>query len=241
MPELDHSDVFHFKQFDVRHVNSAMKVGSDAVLLGAFARVGMDNEILDVGTGCGVIALMMCQKNPYANVTAVDIDRESILEAEFNFLRSPWSGSLKAVHRSVQDFSEETDDSFDHIVSNPPFFTGDKHSIFPSRTKARHTVYLDHWDFLNSIDRLLKRNGKLSVILPVPIAIEFIQKAAILHLELQRLLKLRPKPNTPHIRYVMEFSKSKTTYKEDELMMYDIDSVYTREYKSYTQDFYLDL
>jgi len=218
-----------------------MKVGSDAVILGSFVRVSLDSDILDVGTGCGVIAMMICQKNPDARVIAVDIDRESAMEAEYNFARSPWSASLKALHRSIQDFAEETDETFDHIVSNPPFFSGDKHSIFPSRTKARHTVYLDHWDFLNTCDRLLKRNGKLSVILPVPIAVEFIQKAALINLELQRLLKVRPKPNTPHNRYVMEFSKSRPDYREDELLMYDFDSNYTVQYKSYTKDFYIDL
>lgn len=217
-----------------------MKVGTDAVILGSFVRVSYDSDILDVGTGSGVIALMISQKNPGARVIGIDIDRESAMEAEYNFARSPWSASLKAIHQSVQAFAEETDESFDHIISNPPFFSGDKHSIFPSRTKARHTVYLDHWDFLNTCDKLLKRNGKLSLILPVPIALEFIQKAAIIHLELNRLLKVRPKPNNPHNRYVMEFSRSKAVYREDELLMYDLDSEYTSDYKLLTEDFYID-
>lgn len=218
-----------------------MKVGSDAVMLGAFAKVAGDETMLDIGTGCGVIALMLCQKNPLAKVTAVDIDRESVMEASYNFMRSPWPGSLKAVHSPIQQFSQETNDMFDHIVSNPPFFSGDKHSIFPSRTKARHTVYLDHWDFLNACDRVLGQHGKISVILPVLIAVEFIQKAAILKLELHRLLKVRPKPNTPHIRYLMEFSRSRGNCIEDELLMYGFDDGYTEQYKSYTKDFYIDL
>jgi tRNA1Val (adenine37-N6)-methyltransferase len=241
MLHLNDPELFEFKQFTVKHTNSTMKVGSDAVLLGAFARVYGDETLLDVGTGCGVIALMVCQKNPQAKVTAVDIDRESVMEASYNFMRSPWPGSLNAVQSPIQQFTEETTDKFDHIISNPPFFSGDKHSIFPSKTKARHTVYLDHWGFLNACDRVLGRNGKISVILPVLIAVEFIQKAAILNLELHRLLKVRPKPNTPHNRYLMEFSKTRGNCIENELLMYDFDSNYTEQYKSFTRDFYIDL
>lgn len=236
---MDNTELFRFKQFNVRHSGSTMKVGTDAVILGSFVHVSYDSDILDVGTGCGVIALMISQKNPGAKVIGIDIDRESAIEAEYNFARSPWSASLMALHQSLQSFAQETEETFDHIISNPPFFSGDKHSIFPSRTKARHTVYLDHWDFLNACEKLLKRNGKLSVILPVPIAMEFIQKAAIIHLELNRLLKVRPKPNTPHNRYVMEFSRSKTVYREDDLLMYDLDSEYTSAYRSLTEDFYI--
>ena len=111
---------FRFKQFNISHAGASMKVGTDAILLGSWTDVSNTNKILDIGTGCGIIALMLAQRSQ-AIIDAIDIDKSSIDEAAINFDNSPWKGRLRSIHSSVQDFSKKTNTKYDLIVSNPPY------------------------------------------------------------------------------------------------------------------------
>jgi len=131
---------FQFKQFTVWHDKCAMKVGTDGVLLGAWADMEQARSILDVGTGSGLIALMAAQRNLTAAITAIDIDESAIIQARENFDRSPWVNRLTAEPISLEDFAGSTDAMFDVIVSNPPYFHQSLHSPDKKRTLARHSA-----------------------------------------------------------------------------------------------------
>jgi tRNA1Val (adenine37-N6)-methyltransferase len=130
--------VFRFKQFSVNHGSSSMRVGTDAVLLGAWAQVKENETILEIGTGCGIIALMMAQKSRFSNITAIDIHTESVEEAKFNFKNSTWSERLLATKISLHELASQSNNRFSHIICNPPFFIDSTPAPVLSRHNARH-------------------------------------------------------------------------------------------------------
>ena len=132
---------FRFKRFNVAQPRSAMKVGTDGVLIGAWADVEGDSRILDLGTGSGLIALMLAQRNSEAEILALDIDEQATIQAQHNFAMSPWSKRLSVVNVNVCDYVSER--KFSHIVTNPPYFVDSLHSPDAARTAARHTSSLD--------------------------------------------------------------------------------------------------
>lgn len=159
--------VFHFKQFSVCQNKSAMKVGTDGVLLGAWVPVDGIRTILDVGTGTGLIALMLAQRQPQAAITAIDIDTVACGEATENFNASPWDHRLTVLHTSVQDFSNTSDYKFDLLVSNPPYFSRSLQAPCDRRSKARHDESLSISELLSCSRRLIHETGHLALILPV--------------------------------------------------------------------------
>ena len=215
-----------------------MKVGTDAILLGCLTEVqNSESNILDVGTGCGVIALMIAQRFSQVKIEAIDIDKFASEEANYNFGRSPWSDRVSVGNISFQDFSYEMQDPFDHIISNPPFFSGDKLSVFPSRTKSRHTVYLSHKDFVDAAFRLSHEESKLSVILPTMIEENFVQLASQRSFNLVRKISIRPKAKKSANRVVLSFSRRFDVLQTDSLIIYDSNGSYSKDYKRITSDF----
>ena len=160
-----------------------MKVGTDAVLLGAFANAtdAAPQHILDIGTGCGLIALMLAQRFPNALIDAIDLDADSILQAQDNFAASPWSSRLQAIHTPLQSHTSPT--PYQLIVSNPPYFTHSLHSPNPRRTQARHNDSLPFADLNTHTHRLISPDGTLVIILPHTEAQQF-QSIANSHLHL---------------------------------------------------------
>ncbi len=156
---------FRFKQFVVHQERCAMKVGTDGVLLGAWAMASQSPSarILDVGTGTGVVALMMAQRFPQANVTAIEIDAESATQAHENVLASPFAGRIEVKCVALQQYEDER---FDAIVCNPPFFTNALTCPDPRRTLSRHSASLTYADVVRAAGRLLRPGGTLSVIVP---------------------------------------------------------------------------
>ena len=148
------------------HHQATMKVGTDAVLLGVWADIEADKLILDAGTGSGILALMAAQRNPVATIHAIDVDEKSISEAAENFARSPWSERLVAIQADLRTYMMGQGETYDHILTNPPFF--DKHirTNDPRRNLARHADNLSHDDLLIACQRLLKPDGRLSIVLP---------------------------------------------------------------------------
>ena len=230
---------FRFRQFEVSHTQSTMKVGTDAVLLGAVADVGRDHTILDVGTGCGIIALMLAQRQPQAFITAIDLDRNSAQEAASNFRLSPWSDRLTALEISMQAYADNGEDTFDHIVSNPPFFTGDKKSVYPSRTKSRHTVYLSHEAFVQASRKLSHKFSRLSVILPLSVSSHFIQLAEIEGFNPDRIIRVRPRQDLPVNRSIISFTRQQAFTKTEEFTLYGMDGNYSEAYHALTKEFHL--
>lgn len=208
-------EYFKFKQFKVKNVSSAMKLGTDSVLLGAWAPLhDGDRRVLDIGTGTGVVALMIAQRISHqegVSIDAIDIDLPSVEEASHNFEISPWSGSLHALHTPLQEFSP--DQRYDLIVSNPPYFVDSLKAPSLRRSNTRHTDSLPHIDLISSAFRLLKEGGRLVVILPKEEGEAFVKDAELYHvgkgegmrLALRRLCKVSTVSHKPPKRYIMEF------------------------------------
>lgn len=148
------------------HHQATMKVGTDAVLLGAWASVAQAGNILDAGTGSGILALMAAQRNPSATICAIDVDGPSVAEAARNFARSPWSTRLSALQADLRSYQPSDGRLYDLILSNPPFF--DRHFLSGNirRNLARHTDTLSYEHLLEACSRLLDREGLVAIVLP---------------------------------------------------------------------------
>ena len=229
------ADSFRFKQFEVSNVLSAQKVGTDGVLLGAWTRLrATDRRILDVGTGTGVIALIMAQRAPEALITAIDIDADSIREATSNFIASPWQERLLAMEAPFQKLPG----CFDLIISNPPFFIDSLKAPDSRRSAARHTDTLSHRDLLTNAVRLLSPEGHLAVIYPVSEAETFAGEALSAGLFPERICKVSTKEGAAPKRFMMELSRERKEPLIEELSIMSCGD-YTTEYKRLTADFYL--
>ena len=157
--------MFRFKQFAIRQENAAMKVGTDGALLGAWSDVSKANNILDIGTGTAIIAMMVAQRNSTAAITAIEIDEKALIDANFNVENCPWTNRIKIIQSSLQEFTPTL--KFDSIISNPPFFENSLKSNSRSKIKARHTDSLHYSDILNFASIHLSSIGVLHLILPV--------------------------------------------------------------------------
>lgn len=212
--EKSQMEYFQFKQFKVKNVASAMKLGTDSVLLGAWLSIDeSEKRMLDVGTGTGVVALMAAQKvsgNKGVQIDAIDIDKESVEEAAHNFLISPWSDILSVKEIPLQMLKGV---KYDHIFSNPPFFVDSLKAPSARRSNTRHTDSLPFGDLIKGIITLLNVKGKFSLILPCDEGELFIKEATLAHvgtdsenrLSLARLTKVYTKMGKPCKRYLMEF------------------------------------
>lgn len=230
---------FEFKQFTVYHDRCAMKVGTDGVLLGAWTDVSSSRHILDIGTGTGLIALMLAQRCAHARITAMDIETEAIEQARNNFLISPWKDRIEAVLQDIKSFS--TSMTYDTIVSNPPYFVNSLKCPNNQRNTARHTDTLDADSLLEKVATLLSEEGRFSIILPAEQMEEVIRIALGKKLYLSRQTMVITRPGLPPKRTLMEFSKSKTTFTANNLLIELDRHVYSEDYISLTRDFYLKM
>jgi tRNA1Val (adenine37-N6)-methyltransferase len=232
---------FRFKQFSVEDDQSSMRIGTDAVLLGAWINPENRSEILDVGTGCGVIALMMAQKCNAA-ITAIDIDENSARQASGNFRNSPWNSRLNAVHCSFQEFTRLPAKSFDLVITNPPYFRNSLRSPLKTRNNARHDDQLNTQDLLTGVARILPSDGKFCLILPAADATSFQSDAKEHNLFLIRQLLVKSKPGTLPKRIAMEFAFSPPGFVvTEEIIIRCADNSFTDAYRELTMDFYMEL
>lgn len=230
--------LFRFKEFSIRQEKTPMKVGTDGVLLGAWARVEeTTHRILDIGTGTGVIALMMAQRAPWAEVVGVDID--PVDEARENGACSPWSHRVQFYQAAVQLFDAAP---FDLILSNPPFFTESLTCPDRGRTLARHAVALPFEELRDAVVRLLKAEGRFALVLPVVEAERFIRLCEG-HLRPIRRTAVRTTPRHPAKRLLVEMVHAASPQRAeecDELMIGTGEhETYTEAYRALTRDFYL--
>lgn len=195
---------FRFKQFTVHHDQCAMKIGTDAILLGAWATASAPQRILDIGTGSGVIALMLAQRFPAADVFAVEIDSAASEQAKANFADSSFRDRLTIAKSSVQDFCSDV--AFDLIVCNPPWFHDSLKPPDTQRSLARHNDSLSLHDLATAAVRLLSPGGRLSLILPLVEADAFCNLADDAGLHGYRRCQVRPTPDSEPKRQLLEFS-----------------------------------
>lgn len=233
---------FHFKQFTIQHNKSTFKVGTDGVLLGAWGSVEDAQTALDIGTGTGLIALMLAQRNSILNIEAIEISKEAAQLASSNVLASPWNDRVRVIQQNILDFATNVDKQYDCIVTNPPYFNAG--TISPKRSKqgSRHTLSFSHDNLLKVVNQLLKPSGRFALILPAIEGQQFIYKAKKDELHLNRLTQVRSKKDKVVERFLMEFGKEPGKVTENELIIqYEERNHYTPEYIDLTKDFYLKM
>lgn len=230
---------FAFKQFVIHHDRCAMKVGTDGVLLGAWTDIQHSCRILDVGTGTGLVALMLAQRCKKARILAVDIDTDAVNQAQENIERSPWKDRVEVMEQDIRVY--ETEDRFDTIVSNPPYFIDSLECPDSQRTIARHTNTLDAESLLERVAGLLSEDGRFSLILPADQTHGFIQAAVGKRLYLSRYTAVITRPGLLPKRALMEFRKTEGICKTDELVIELDRHVYSEDYIALTKDFYLKM
>ncbi len=231
--------VFSFKRFSIRDDGATMKVGTDGVLLGAWADIDNSKSILDIGTGTGIIALMMAQRTgAKTRIDAIELLKQDAIQAANNVTVSPWHEKISVIHISLQDFHPEK--KYDLIVCNPPFFSK---SLLPpdeARSSARHDSQLNSDDLIKGANKFLNSSGKLCIVLPTNESDTFILKASTRKIFLHRLTRFFTRIEKPQERSLMEFGLTPQPFKEDSLVLYESGNQWTEEYRSLTQAFYLD-
>ena len=213
-----------------------MKVGTDGVLLGAWAACDGAKRILDIGTGTGLIALMLAQRNAEAQIYAVEIDETATRRARANFDISPWAERLEVEQTAVQHYSPS--EKFDLIISNPPYFVDSLQCPDAKRTTARHMQDLTFEELDRAVCRLLAEDGKFALILPVN---EFEKYLSLTQLHLVRRCDVHPTTGAAVKRVMAEFAKSKTATLALENITIEQErrGDYTDEYRALTKEFYL--
>ncbi len=231
--------VFRFKQFAVKNDLAAMKVGTDGVLLGAWCPVDGVQRVMDVGTGCGVIALMVAQRNATAVIDAIDISSEAIDEATVNFANSPWSDRLIA--RRADFNAIDTVERYDLIVSNPPYFTNGLLPSGDARTMARHACTLTYRELIDGASRLLSEDGALALISPTDAEGLITEAATFASLPVRQVTRVIPVDGANPKRTLWLLSRHEIPYSQRCLTIAHSDGTFTSEYIALTGDFYLKM
>ncbi|MCF8234372.1 MAG: methyltransferase [Bacteroidales bacterium] len=231
---------FRFKQFEVEDSNSSMKVGTDAVLLGALAEgKGESRDMLEIGTGCGLISLMMAQRFQHLQIEAIDIDPESCNQAVENVRRSKWENRIEIRQQSLQQLARESEKQYELILSNPPFFENSLKPANPRYHLSKHSKQLTHAELLAGIEKLLKKEGAFWVILPANTSKRFRETAFIHNLFITKSIRVFPKSNKAFNRIILKIQKTALPETASELLIHNSDNTYTEEYMALTADFYL--
>lgn len=230
---------FRFKQFALSNERSAMKIGTDGVLLGGWCTVDQASRVLDAGCGTGLIALMVAQRNASAHITGIDISDDAVDEARLNIANSPFADRVTA---RCGDFLQITGgNSYDLIVSNPPFFTETLRSPDAARATARHADSLPAGELIAKSARLLSPRGILALVLPAQKDDDVEWYAALNRLYPIRKCAVYTKPGKPHSRTLWELSPAQLSLCDDSsLFIHDSTGAYSPEYVSLLKDFYLN-
>jgi tRNA1Val (adenine37-N6)-methyltransferase len=230
---------FRFKQFEVAQEGGCMPVTTDACIFGAIADIGKAKSALDIGTGTGLLSLMLAQRFPEAHFTAVDIDEASVNQAHLNFENSPWKDRLNAVKADIREW--EQGKQFDAIVCNPPFFENQLPSESEDKRRARHTVTLDFETLLQKINTLLNMDGKCWLLLPFLHTqyIENIARINALYI-IHKINILSYVESQPHVS-IFCISKNNTGSFYSDFIIYNGKGIYSNSMNAIMKYFYLDL
>ncbi|WP_158859023.1 tRNA1(Val) (adenine(37)-N6)-methyltransferase [Lunatibacter salilacus] len=232
---------FQFKQFRIEQGNSAMKVSTDAVVLGASSGSMAHNTILDIGTGTGVIALMLAQRYPEAEIFALEIDRKACVQAAENIRNSPWVNQVTVIDSSLQEY-QNRGVRFDLIVSNPPYYPNHLLSEDFRRNQALHQGTLTFLELLVGVDKLLEEDGELWVILPERQMCEFELIAKNEGFVVFKRITIKDSRQKPVLRVIQAFGKSKRTektFEANELVIKDNDGEFSAAYRNLLKDYML--
>ena len=234
---------FQFKQFAVNQDQCAMKIGTDGVLLGAWVPIDTHpNSILDIGTGTGIIALMLAQRCDAQQIDALEIDENAYEQAVDNFESSPWSDRLFCFHAGLDEFVEEPEDEYDLIVSNPPFYVEDYRSDNAQRDLARFQEAMPFEDLVEAAALLLSENGVFAVIIPFKEEENFLELAKEYELFPIKITRVKGTHETQIVRSLLAFRRYElAVLTADELVIEINRHEYTDDYIALTKDFYLKM
>lgn len=236
---------FRFKEFTIHQDKSAMKIGTDAVLLGAWCSINhYPDTVLDVGSGTGIIGLMLAQRTNAMTVDAVEIDEAAYEQTVENFEQSDWGDRLFCYNASFQEFAQELseeEDVYELIVANPPFYTDTYETENDSRNKARFTSSLSFQDLLIGVKSILAENGLFSVIIPCKEEANFVALAEEIGLFLNRVCRVKGNEKSEIVRSLLEFSFITKNIQEEQLVIEKERHQYTDAYIDLTKDFYLKM
>ena len=203
------SDFFNYQHFTIRQSHAAMKVGTDSDLLGTLAKGG--RTVLDIGTGTGIIALMLAQRFPQSTITAIEIDSNAVEDARYNFLHSPWSDKITLIHKSLQEYlATEPPSRFQAVVCNPPYFDRSLECPSQGRTRARHTSSLPFTTLINGAYTLLENDGLFSVCIPPEVLDEFTNLCLSAGFSIYATTCVKTLPSKPPKRFVLTLKKGIT-------------------------------
>ncbi|MGB0879507.1 MAG: tRNA1(Val) (adenine(37)-N6)-methyltransferase [Polaribacter sp.] len=236
---------FQFKKFVIHQDKTAMKVGTDAVLLGAWTSVNnLSNSILDIGSGTGIVSLMMAQRTDATTIDAVEVDKNSYEQTVENFEQSDWADRLYCYHTTFQEFADEIfeeKETYDVIISNPPFYTDDFKTENEARNKARFTSSLAFKELITGVVKILSKEGKFTVIIPFKEEEIFIALAKNNFLFLNKICRVQGNPSSEIKRSLLEFSFQQKQIIEENLTIETTRHQYTEAYIALTKDFYLKM
>ena len=235
--------MFTFKKFSIEQNRCAMKIGTDGVLLGAWAPLEQNPfSILDIGTGTGVIALMLAQRSAAQQIDALEIDENAYEQATDTFENSPWNDRSFCFHAGLDEFMEEPEDEYDLIVSNPPFYAEDYKTNNEQRDLARFQDALPFEDLIEAADLLLSENGILAVIIPFKEEERFMAIAKEFELYPIKITRVKGTPTTEIKRSLLAFKRYELpALDSDELIIETARHQYTPEYIELTKEFYLKM
>ncbi|WP_395053791.1 tRNA1(Val) (adenine(37)-N6)-methyltransferase [Flavobacterium sp.] len=235
--------MFSFKQFSVKQDQSAMKIGTDAVLLGAWCPI--DNNpisVLDVGAGTGILSLMIAQRSNAEQIDAIEIEENAYEECVFNFENAPWSDRLFCFHAGLDEFVDDPEDEYDLIISNPPFYSEDFKTDNSQRDLARFQDALPFEDLVEAADLLLSENGIFAVVIPFKEEERFIDLCAEVELFPIKVTRVKGSHTSPIVRSLLAFKRFELpVLVADELVVEINRHEYTNEYINLTKDFYLKM
>src|SRR5664280_1075535 len=231
------NNYFSFKQFTIYQDKSAFKVGTDGVLLGAYADLNGVTNILDIGSGTGLLSIMLAQRCE-AMITAIEPDHDSFIQSCENVNLVEWQKRIKIVNSDLQNFNSDNE-KFDLIVTNPPYFCDSLKSPDPRKSAARHNDSLTTVEIVTGVKRLLKDDGRLQLILPYVEGNVFIADASRYGFYCNNILKIRPLPESEIRRLILTFTRTKKIPVEKFLTIEHGRYQFTDDYISLTKDFYL--
>ena len=233
---------FKFKEFSVNQDRCAMKIGTDGVLLGAWTSVDKNPfSVLDIGSGTGVLSLMIAQRSYAENIEALEIDADAYEQCSENFENSPWADRLFCYHASLLEFVEEIEDEYDLIICNPPFYSEDYKTDNESRDLARFNDAMPFEHLIFSVANLLSEDGLFSVVIPFKEEADFIALASKSGLLPNRILRVKGHSSSEIKRSLIEFSFTQQDINISELIIETARHQYTDDYITLTKDFYLKM
>lgn len=236
------SEVFRFKKFEIHQDLCSMKVNTDGILLGAWSDLDDKRDALDIGTGTGLIALMLAQRSEDLRVTGIEIDQNSFHQASENAKLSVFSSRMYIIHDSVQQYAQTATIKYDLIVSNPPFFSGGTFSANENKANVRHTIKLSHADLLISVQKLIALNGHFDLILPYMEGLRFIELAAKYDFYPTYVTEVRSKVDKPVERLLIRLAyKVQNPLTHNQLVIHQSNEAndYSVDFINLTKAFYL--